>query len=87
MKSSGIMKLVLDVLKPHDPTLPEFALQLKKTPGVKSVTISLVEMNERTESLKVVLEGLDIDFDSVKRNLNRWGAAIHSVDEVVVGEA
>lgn len=79
-----IKALVLDVLKPHSPPLPEFATYLSELEGVHKVDVTLVEMDEKTESLKVVLNGVSIDFDALKEHMGRQGAVIHSVDQVIV---
>ncbi len=79
-----IKELVLDVLKPHTPSLPVFAAFLAELPGVENVEVSLVEKNERTESLVVVLHGCDIIYDSLKEHMGEHGAVIHSVDKVLV---
>ena len=87
MKSLGepkIKELVLDVLKPHTPPLPVFASFLAEHNGVDKVEVSLVEMDERTESLGVILRGHDIDYDSLKEHMGKQGAVIHSVDKVTV---
>ncbi len=84
MSSTRIKHLVLDVLKPHAPSLPEFASFLGELEGVTKVDVSLVEMDERTESLKVELYGTEIDFDELKEHMATQGAVIHSVDQVVV---
>lgn len=79
-----IKELILDVLKPHTPSLPVFASFLAELPGLDTVEISLVEMDERTESLGVMLLGEDIDYDSLKEHMGKQGAVIHSVDKVTV---
>lgn len=84
MSGSVIKSLVLDVLKPHSPSLPEFATFLSELGGVNKVDVTLIEMDERTESLKVVLNGSDIDFEALKEHIEKYGAVIHSVDQVVV---
>jgi len=60
LSESKIKHLVLDVLKPHSPPLPEFATFLTELNGIEKVDITLVEMDEKTESLKVVLSGTAI---------------------------
>lgn len=82
----AIKRIVLDVLKPHEPPLPEFASKLCALEGITRVDISLVEMNTRTMSLKVVIEGSVIDFESLKEHMGEIGAVIHSVDQVIVEE-
>jgi len=79
-----IKHLVLDVLKPHAPPLPDFAFFLGELDGVTRVDVSLVEMDERTESLKVELQGTEINFQKLKEHMGKQGAVIHSVDRVVV---
>lgn len=84
MKAPEIKTLVLDVLKPHAPPLPDFASYLCEFSGVMKVDVSLVEMDERTESIKVVLTGSAIDYEDLKEYITKQGAVIHSVDQVVV---
>ena len=84
MSESKIKHLVLDVLKPHSPPLPEFATFLTELNGIEKVDITLVEMDEKTESLKVVLSGTAIEYDALKQHVGKQGAVIHSVDQVIV---
>ena len=84
MGGPQITHLILDVLKPHAPPLPEFAFFLGELEGVTKVEVSLIEMDERTESLKVVIQGTGIDFDKLKEHMTSLGAVIHSVDGVIV---
>ena len=84
MNESKIKHLVLDVLKPHSPPLPEFATFLTELDGIEKVDITLVEMDEKTESLKVVLSGTAIEYDALKEHVGKQGAVIHSVDQVIV---
>ncbi len=84
MGDPEIKTLVLDVLKPHSPSLPEFASFLAEFEGLTRVDITLVEMDERTESLKVVLNGTAINYDALKEYVGKQGAVIHSVDHVIV---
>jgi hypothetical protein len=79
-----IKHLVLDVLKPHAPALPEFASFVCKLEGLTKVDVILVEMDEKTESLKVDIDGTEINFDELKSHMARQGAVIHSVDKVIV---
>ena len=79
-----IKNIVLDVLKPHSPSLPEFASLLTELDGIERVDITLVEMDERTESLKVELSGSAIDYEALKEHVGKQGAVIHSVDHVIV---
>ena len=84
MVKREIKRLVLDVLKPHQPSLPEFADYVGKLKELTRVDVTLIEMDERTDSLKVIVEGNGIDFDVLKEHISKMGAVIHSVDQVVV---
>lgn len=84
MGDPEIKEIVLDVLKAHEPPLPDFASFLCELEGVIHVDISLVEMDEKTVSLKVILGGNDIDFEKLKEHIGERGAVIHSVDQVIV---
>ena len=84
MGEPKIKELVLDVLKPYTPSLPAFATFLAKFQGVKNVEISLIEKDERTESLEVILQCCDINYDNLKEHMGKQGAVIHSVDQVIV---
>jgi hypothetical protein len=79
-----IKELILDVLKPHTPSLPVFATFLAELKEIENVEVSLVEMDERTESLGVIIQGDDINYDGLKEHMGKQGAVIHSVDKVTV---
>jgi len=53
--------------------------------SIESATISVYAVDEKTESLKVVLEGRDIEFEKIKGILEDQGGVIHSMDKVVLG--
>ena len=81
-----IKKLVLDVLKPHEPPIDELASKLASLDGTDRVSISLAEIGQSTGSLKIIIDGSDIHIDSVRHSLEELGAVIHSVDEVAVAK-
>lgn len=76
--------LVLDVLKPHKPNILEFGKTVCTEKSIESANITVYAVDEKTESLKMVLEGKDIDFEKVKTLLENNGAVIHSMDKVVL---
>jgi hypothetical protein len=84
LEKPKITHLELDVLKPHQPPLPEFAAFMGEMDGVTKIDISVVEMDEKTESLKVIVDGTDLDYEGLRSHMARQGAVIHSVDQVVV---
>lgn len=79
-----IRTVILDVLKPFQPVLSDFALFLAGLDNISKVDISVVEMNEDTMSLKVTIDGVDIDFDKLRDVMLKQNAIIQSLDRVVV---
>jgi len=77
-------KVVLDVLKPHQPNAVDFAAALADLSPDYKVRITVVEVDEKTESIIVVLEGENIEFDPVIELIKKLGASVHSIDEVEV---
>ena len=86
MNKNSIRRLVLDVLKPHNPPTPFFAKALASMDGVDGVNISLVEVDAETETVKITIEGTDLDFEKIKARIEDLGAKIHSIDQVVAGK-
>ncbi len=83
--ASGIKRLVLDVLKPHVPNLVEIAALVGKVEGVVGVNVTLVEVDSHTESIKITVEGDNLEFEKVKGALEACGASVHSIDQVAAG--
>lgn len=75
-------RLVLDVLKPHEPNALDFARALADL-GYH-VQIKVVGVDDKTQTLLVSVEGLKIDFGHVKDTINELGGSLHSIDEVEV---
>ena len=84
LEQTHIKHMVLDVLKPHQPPLPEFAKFLGEMDGIDRIDVSVVEMDEKTESLKIIIDGTNIDYEELKTHMAIQGAVIHSVDQVIV---
>jgi uncharacterized protein len=83
---SQVRRLVLDVLKPHQPTMLILADKLGDLEGVRGVDITLIEIDSKVENIKVTLEGDDIDFQAVAEFVQDAGASIHSIDKVSTGQ-
>jgi len=83
---SDIKRLVLDVLKPHNPSIIEVSQKVGQLEGISGVNCTLDEVDQETESIKITIEGHSIDFESVKKVIGECGAVIHSVDSVSSGK-
>jgi hypothetical protein len=82
---TGIKRLVLDVLKPHKPSILDLAKRICKLPHVTGVNLSIQEVDTETETVKITVEGNDVDFDELEAVIEDMGAVIHSIDEVSAG--
>ncbi|ADG13239.1 DUF211 domain-containing protein [Methanocaldococcus infernus] len=83
---SRIRRMVLDILKPHEPKITEMALRITKIEGVDGVNITVYEIDKETENVKITIEGSDLDFDKIQEVIEELGGTIHSIDEVVAGK-
>ena len=81
-----IRRLVLDVLKPHKPSVVEVSEALSHLEGVEGVNIIINEIDQQVENAKVILAGISLDFAEIQAKLEEFGATIHSVDEVAAGK-
>ena len=84
---ASVQRLVLDVLKPHQPNTLEFARTIAALGEDYRVNIRVVEVDEQTETLLVMIEGARLDFERITAAISENGASLHSIDEVsVVGK-
>lgn len=81
-----IRRVVLDVLKPHEPGMVELTSGMIDQLEIDGVTATLVEMDENVRTVRVVIEGDDLDLDHITSVINDLGASIHSIDQVSAGE-
>ena len=81
-----IRRIVLDVLKPHDPSIVDVSRRLATMPGVDGVNISIYEVDRKVENAKITIEGPDVDFNAAVAIIEDAGGAVHSIDEAVAGK-
>lgn len=79
-----VKKLILDVLKPHQPNALDFASALADQGNEIKVTLTVVEVDEKTESVIVEIEGDHIHYDELTERIKELGGSIHSIDVVQV---
>lgn len=86
MAPAPVRRIVLDLLKPHDPTTLEFAQLVAETDGVTGVNATIIEVDAEVENLKLTIEGDDIDYDAVEAAVTELGGSVHSIDQVACGD-
>jgi len=83
---SVLRRLVLDVLKPHDPPLLEFTERVSEVKSIDGVTSSLIELDQEVQNIKLTIEGEDLNYQGIEAEIESLGGTIHSVDQVGYGE-
>lgn len=83
---SQIRRLVLDILKPHQPTITEISQKIADIEGVEGVNSSLIEVDEEVKNIKITIEG-SFEEQPVRDVIEQEAGSIHSVDEVAVGKS
>ena len=81
-----VRRLVLDLLKPHDPDPVAFAEAVAGLDGVDGVNVALVETDKEVQNVKATIEGESVPVEAVHETLEDLGGAVHSIDEVVCGD-
>ena len=85
--TAPIRRLALDVDKVVDrPEMVGLARTIAEVSGVAAVNITVNEIDIETVGTVVTVEGDDIDTDALFLAIERAGAVLHSIDEVVAGE-
>lgn len=77
-------RLVLDVLKPHQPNAVEFARALAEQGAGYQVRLVVAEVDEKTDTLRIEVCGAALDFERLQLAIETLGGSLHSIDEVDV---
>jgi len=81
-----LRRVVLDVLKPHEPPLLEFTARVDAVECVAAVTSSLIELDQEVQNVKLTVEGENLDYAAIEDAVDGLGGTVHSVDQVAYGE-
>jgi hypothetical protein len=81
-----LRRLVIDVLKPHEPTTLAFTQQVADADSVDSVNATIIELDKEVLNLRLTIEGDTIEADEIETIIEDAGGTIHSIDQVICGE-
>ncbi len=85
--NAPVRRMLLDVDKVLDrPDTVWLARDLASVAGVSAVNITVTEIDIETVGTTVTVVGDDIDVEALFGRIQKSGAVLHSVDEVVVGD-
>ena len=79
-----LKRLVLDVLKPHQPNALEFSQNLAEVGNDYHVVLRVLEVDENTETIQIEIEGNNIDFEGIQLAITNMSGSLHSIDVVEV---
>ena len=79
-----LTKILLDVLKPHEPGVVEFASAIAEQGNDYHVELTVIEMDDKTETLRVIVEGSDVQLEPIVTTITNMGGSLHSIDGVDV---
>ena len=78
-----IKRVTLDVLNPQEPGVDKYAEELANLEVIDSIKITLNEIDTKTETVKIIIEGDGIEMESIQDKIKKLGGTIHSIDDVV----
>ncbi|MBL7118636.1 DUF211 domain-containing protein [Candidatus Bathyarchaeota archaeon] len=79
-----VKKVIVDSLKPRETSIRDLSTVVCEVSGVEEVNITVIEVDAQTETVKVVVQGSNINYDEICETITNHGAAIRSVDEILV---
>ena len=82
----AVKRLVIDVLIPHDPDIIGFSENLAAIHGVDGVTVHVLEIDEKTKTIEITVEGHDLTYSDIEVVIEEHGGSIHSIDMVSAGK-
>lgn len=68
------------------PSLIEIAEAIEKQAGVEGVSIVVTEIDLETVGMEITVEGENMNYDSLVTAIEKTGAVVHSLDQVLAGK-
>jgi hypothetical protein len=81
-----IKRISLDALKPRELSIVKLAQALGLVDDKSKVEIVVNKVDSKTESLKVTINGWNIDYASVSKVMDQHGVSIRGIDEIDVAK-
>lgn len=83
----NIRRLLLDVDKAlARPPILEIADAIERVPNVEGANITVTSIDVETVGMDVTIVGTDLDYAAIVDAIEKTGAVVHSIDEIVVGK-
>ena len=79
-----VKRVMLDVLKPHQPNALEFSQAIARVGNDYHVCLTVLEMDENTETIQLEVEASAVDLHAIETAITSMGGSLHSIDQVEV---
>ncbi|MFH1182530.1 MAG: DUF211 domain-containing protein [Candidatus Woesearchaeota archaeon] len=85
MALAKLRRLVLDVLKPHEPSIIVLSQQISALKGVDGADITIVGVDRKVENARITLEGENINYDNVVKIIHDNGGSVKRINKASSG--
>jgi len=83
----NLRRLVMDVDKAvRAPSLIEVAAAIQGCEGVQACNITVSEIDIETVGTNITIEGVGLDYEEIVRAIEKTGAVVHGLDQVIAGD-
>ena len=80
--SVAVRRILLDALKPRELSIVELAKALGAVDEKSEVEIIVSEVDAKTETIKVTIKGVNIDYKAVSKIMDQYGVSVRGIDEI-----
>lgn len=81
-----LRQAVLDILKPHEPSIVEISNAVVRIVGIKGLNMTVYDVDKNVEHVKMTVEGENIPLPKIIKAIEDMGATIHGIDSVSYGD-
>jgi hypothetical protein len=82
--SVRIKRVLLEALKPRESSIIDLSKSLCSVEGIDECGIVVVDVDVKTETVKLTLRGHSVDYDAVLKIMEQQALSIKGVDEIDV---
>lgn len=82
--SVRIRRIQLDAVKPRDISVIDLSKGLCSIDGVDECNIVVIDVDSRTETIKLTIRGHSVDYDAISKILEEQALSVKGVDEIDV---
>ena len=85
--SVHIRRILFDALKPRETSIINLSQALCSVEGVEECDIVVVDVDVKTETVKVTIRGLSVDYEAISKIMEEQAVSIKGVDEINVAKS